>query len=329
MQLDAATTQTAGHTGREGAWDGMAEIYVLQFDVVAIVNVGDIDASLVVLLGLHALGESHDFGLYLAVGVEGVNGLHTPVGGYDGGEGAVSVILKLFDGHAAAEATAAGQLARVVEKVGMSLEVGHAAMVGEGVGTGEWHHLAGIPPGAFGMWRRAVADVFRNATGSIEEEIFTPLSFRRGVGGEVSHQPRTFHVGVFILLAGLALVHHGSAEGFLGHVECADFTVNGNHVVVELGVIYLGVAPHNPCLLVAVNHDRGVNVVPGTVLVKRLADGIAERSCGGVADCHADGHAAGNLRVGADVPVKFAVAFNALRGPGTVVSPRERFEGEW
>ena len=53
--LYLTTTQSTGHTSGKGTWQILAEMDVLQLDIVAIMDISDIDAHLVVLLGLHAL----------------------------------------------------------------------------------------------------------------------------------------------------------------------------------------------------------------------------------------------------------------------------------
>ena len=184
LYLSAA--QSAGHACREGSRHLVAQVYVLQLDVVAVVDVGDVDAQAVLhlgtlvgchqpLLGLHALGEGHGLGLHAAVGVELGHGLHALAGGQDGGEGAVVVVLELLDGHATPEAAAAGQLTRMVEEVGVTLVVGHAAVVGERACVAERHDFAGVCPRSRGVGRRAVGDMFGHAAGGIQQAIRLPI----------------------------------------------------------------------------------------------------------------------------------------------------------
>ncbi len=248
-------------------------------------DVGDIDADGIVLLGFQTFGESHRLGLHAAVGTEGIDGFHALVGRHDGGEAAVGVVLEFLYGHASAEASAIGQLARVVEEIGVSFVVGNATVVGERVGLAERHDLASILPRACRRRRRAVADVLRHSAGSIEQL----------VGAVALRQPRAFHVAVLVFLALLALAHHRASEGLLGHVQLSQLAAVGNHVAVELQVVTLRIAPHQPGLAVVVDEDCWVDVVPRAVLKQRLSDGILERPRRRVAHSHTDGHAAGEL----------------------------------
>ena len=201
----------------------------------------------------------------------------------------------------------------------MPLEVGHAAVVGERARVAQGHDLARILPRAGGVGGCGVADVFRHTASRIEEVVAaTPQG--------LFHQPRPLHVAVLVGLPRLALVYLGAAESLLGHVEASQFAGVGNHVAVQLQVVALRVAPHEPGLSVVVNHHGGIDVVPRAVLEERFPQRVAEGPRGRVGHGHADGHASGQLRVGADVPEELAVALDALRRPGAVVGPGERFE---
>ena len=98
-------------------------------------DVGDIHAHLVILLGLHALRECHGLSLHLTIGVELGNGLHTLVGRHDGGEATVGIVLKLLHSHTTAKAATIGELAGVVEEIGVSLKVCHATVVRKRLGV--------------------------------------------------------------------------------------------------------------------------------------------------------------------------------------------------
>ena len=126
----------------------MAESYVLQFDIVTVMNIAYVDADLVVLLGLDAFGEGHRLSLHLTERVELADGLYSLVGGQNRGERTVGIVLELLNGHTAAEATATRQFARVIEEIGVSFVVDNAAMVGERFCLRKRHNLAGVSPGA-------------------------------------------------------------------------------------------------------------------------------------------------------------------------------------
>ena len=252
MQLNLSAPEAAGHACREAAGPGSAEVHILQLDIVAVMDIGDVDADGIVLFGLQAFGESHRLSLYATVRTEGINGFHAFVSRQDGGEAAVSIVLELLHGNATSEAAAVGQFTCVIEEIAVSFVVGHAAMVGERVGLAERHNLTGIFPWAGGRGSRAVADVLRHTAGSIEQL----------VGAVALCQPRAFHIAVLVFLARITSAHHWAAKSFLCHVELAQLTAVGNHVAVELQVVALRVTPHQPCLAVVVDEYGGVDVIP-------------------------------------------------------------------
>ena len=169
--------------------------------------------------------------------------------------------------------------------------------------------------------------MLRNTTGGIQQKIAVGhLLFT--VSLRILHNPRTFHIRVLILLTSLTLAHDGTAKGFLRHIQTSQFTTIRYHVAVELQVVALRVTPHEPCLTIVVNHHRRVDMIPGTVLEERFTDGITERTRGRVADSHTDSHATRQFGMGTDIPVELAVALDGLRGPCTVVSPREALQGQ-
>ena len=254
-------------------------------------DVGNVDAHLVVLLSFDTLGEGHRLSFDLAEGVELGDGLHTLVGRQDGGERTIGIILELLDGYATAEATATRQLAGVVEEVGVSLVVGHTAMIGKRAGIAQRHNLTGIGPRASGVGSSAVRDMLGNATGGVEQLVNLRRVYLIFLTVNLAN-PRSLGVTVLILLAFLALVHCGRTEGFLSHIETPQLTTVRDHVLVQLQVVALGISPHQPRLTVVINHHRGVDMIPATVLEERFSYRITEGTDGRVADSYADGHTA-------------------------------------
>ena len=251
----------------------------------------------------------------------------------DDREGAVVIVSELFHGDTATKASPAWQLARVVEEIAMSLEVGHAAVVGKRLCFFQGHDCAPIRPWAFKRRSRAVGYMLRHAAGSIEQIVewlglLGGLSFL--VEGEhvAAQDPGTLGVAVLILHVLLTLFRVGCAKALHRLVDLLHLAVEREHVAVQTGVIDGGIAPEEPGLPVVLNEYRGVNVIPAAVVEERFAEGIAERPCGRVGHGHADGHAVGQLGVGTDVPIELAVALNALGCPGTVVGPAEAVETE-
>ena len=97
-------------------------------------DIGYIDAHLVILFRLHTLRECHRLGLHLTEGVESRDRLYAFVGRHDGWERTVGIILKLLNSNATAKATTFRQLTRMVEEIAMSVEVGDTAVVGKRLG---------------------------------------------------------------------------------------------------------------------------------------------------------------------------------------------------
>ena len=257
-------------------------------------DVGHIDAHLVVLLCLQALREGHGLGLHLTERVELSHGLHALIGRHDSGERAVGIVLELLYGHATAEATATRQFTRMIEEVGVALVVGYTAVVGERPRITQRHNLASIRPRTSGMRRSTIRNMFRYSTSGIEQIVglgrwLLAFSFWLLYLGGL-HQPRAFCIAILVFLATFTLVHGRRSEGLLRHVKLTQFTTIGDHVLVQLQVVALGVTPHEPCLTVIVNHHRWVDVVPRTILKQRFADGITERASRRVADGNTDSH---------------------------------------
>ena len=162
-------TQSTGYTGAKGTRQFVAESHMLKLDIVAIVNVTDIDTDVVALLGLHSTRESHGLGLHTTEGTECIDRLHALVGRHDGRERAVSIVLELLDSHATAKASTSGQLTRMIEEIGMSFVVGHTAVVGKRTRVAQRHDDTCVFPRAYGRRCRAVGDVFRHSTSSIQQ----------------------------------------------------------------------------------------------------------------------------------------------------------------
>ena len=88
------------------------------------------------------------------------------------------------------------------------------------------------------------------------------------------------------------------------------------HVVVELDIIHVRVAPVHVCLPVVVDEHAGIDVVPVSSLpYQRLAERVVERPVGRVGHKHA--YAVAVYRA---VHVELAVALHDARGPGPVVA---------
>ena len=205
-------------------------------------------------------------------------------------DGAVGVVLHLGGRHGAALVVLEGlkvhQVVVLAEDVGVALVVGYAGVVATGA-VGVAYDVARRCPGTGGAVAHGVAQPLVTAGGGKAQVVF--------VGALV--EPRAFLVIVDV--------------GQLG-----DADLHRSHVVVEQGVVAVGVAPVEVCLSVVVGVDRGVYVVPVLLLPhERLAQGVAERAVGRVAHEHADA-----VSVERGIEVVRAVALNGLDGPGPVVA---------
>ena len=161
--------------------------------------------------------------------------------------------------------------------------------------------------------------MFGYTTGGIEQIVT--------LGGLWSlHNPRTFGIAVLVFHIFLTFLHIRRAETFDGLFYCLNLAGEGYHVGVQLGIIDNGVTPEEPCLIIVVDKHCGVDMIPLAVLIERLSDGIAERTGRRVSYGHTYCHTSGDLRVGTDVPIEFAVSLNGLGSPGTIVGPGETLE---
>ena len=167
--------------------------------------------------------------------------------------------------------------------------------------------------------------MLRHATSSIEEVV--ALGGLLGITHlRLLHDPRTFRVRILILLGSVALRCIRSAETFLGHLQIEYFASEANHVLVKFHTIDTWITPVEPCLTVIIDEYGRVDVVPRAILIQWFADGIAERTRRTVCHSHTDSHTAREARMSTDVPVKLAVALDALACPGAVVCPAEAFQ---
>ena len=184
----------------------MAESHILQLDIVIVMDIGHIDTHLTILLSLQAFRECHRLSLHLAEGVECRNGLHTFVSRKDGGERAVSIILELLDSHTTAKAATTRQLARMVEEIAVTIEVGYTTVVGKRLGLAQRHNLASISPRTCGRWGCAIRDVLRHTTSGIQQEIAFSC-WLLAISLRILHQPRALRIAILVFLAPFTLVH--------------------------------------------------------------------------------------------------------------------------
>ena len=153
--------------------------------------------------------------------------------------------------------------------------------------------------------------MLRHATSGIEQLIHLLLINLIFFLVDLS-DPRTFSVVILVFLALLALVHRGCAKAFLGHIHTTQLATIRDHIAIELEIVNLRVTPQEPGLTIVVNHHGGVDMIPRAVLEEGLSNGILEGTCGRIAHCHANGHAAREFAVGANIPIELAIALDGL-----------------
>ena len=142
------------------------------------------------------------------------------------------------------------------------------------------------------------------------------------------HNPRTFGIGVLILFVLVTLCHIGSAETLFCHLHLLHLTIDADHVLIQLQVVDARIAPIEPCLTIIINEHSGVNMIPTAIFIERLANGIAERTCGRICHSHTNRHTARETGMSTDVPIELTIALYALTRPCTIVCPTETFQSQ-
>ncbi len=228
---------------------------------------------------------------------------------------AVGVIAKLRRADASVEQASALELSCVVEKIGLSLEIGDSCVIGESSALLGHKHSA-VDPRAGGRGGCGVGKML--AVLALAE---------RGVDHIIEVvplvEPRAFGVGGAGHVSALG-------EGLYCHrdFDYPDSLVIGNHVLVEKDVSQLGVAEVEVCLTVVIDKYGWVDIVPVALVDKRVTY-VGEWACGAFGHSHGDSHAAVFLMNRA-VEIEFSVAMDALGRPCSVLRPGDiLFEGEY
>ena len=169
----------------------------------------------------------------------------------------------------------------MVEEVVMALILHYAAVVGKRPCVLQWHNFAHIFPRTCRAVRHRIGYMLRHSACRIEHVVLATAFLN----------PRAFGVAVLILHVFLSETRSWRTESLFGHLDHSEFAAIRNHVVVELEVVDLRIAPVEPCLSVVVNHHRRVYVVPRSVLEERFAYRVAERSRRRIAHSHTYRHA--------------------------------------
>ena len=99
-------------------------------------------------------------------------------------------------------------------------------------------------------------------------------------------------------------------------IKHIDVATGRNHILVELDVIDIGIAPVHVGLTVIVNEHRGIDVLPMLLLPnQRFAKGVFKRSVGRVSHQHTD-----TMSVQWCIEIVLTIAFDSLDSPGTVLT---------
>src|SRR5665213_601436 len=145
------------------------------------------------------------------------------------------------------ETTAARQGGIVVEQVGFSFIVHNPGMIRKATSLGRHHHTAVFPRAGW-TWAGGIADMFGNGSSGKDEIVETVVFV----------EPRAFFISGETLRISFAAL----AKSFNGHVlhdeaMVTDVGVVGDHVLVQLHIPALGIAPAKISLAVVVNeHGR-------------------------------------------------------------------------
>ena len=291
-------------------------------------NLRDIHTSFICLFRLHALGVSDGLSLIALERIESTDRRYSLLCMMDDRECAISIILEFLYGNAASESTT--QFACMIEEIRLSLEVHHTTVVSKGTRFLQWHDFSLVFPRSERFLAHRVSDMLRHTTCRIEHIIvFASL-----------HKPRTLGIIIFIFHGRVTILHIRSTKAIHGHVDSAHLSlvINGflrvhsvlqaNHVVIQLGIIEMRIAPIEICLPIIIYPDRRIDVIPLTIIKERFAECILERTCRRIAHGNTDGDTTTQLGVGADIPVIFAISLDGLCRPGTVIRPGEGREVE-
>ena len=88
------------------------------------------------------------------------------------------------------------------------------------------------------------------------------------------------------------------------------------------------ITPVEISLSIIIQPNRRVDIVPTSIIEKRLSQRILERTGRRISHSYADSHSARQFRVRTDVPVILTISFDGLCSPSSVVCPGKRAEVE-
>ena len=222
MYLYLTATQAASNTSCESTWVLIGKRYVLQFYIIAIMDVANINTYLIILLCLNTFRESHGLGLNLTIRIKLSHRFYTCISRHNGWKATIGIILKLLYCNTATKATTLWQLTSMVEEVTMSFIVCYSTVVSKRVSITQRHNLASILPRTKWRWSSTVRNMFRHTSSSIQQLISTITLGK----------PRTFYIAILIFLAFLALFHHRATESLFCHWQFTKFALVRNHVAI-------------------------------------------------------------------------------------------------
>ena len=246
----------------------------------------------------------------------------------DNWECAVGIIFEFFHSHTASES--ATQFTRMIEEIRLALEVGHTAMVSKGTRIFQWHDFAHILPWSERLLAHGISDMLRHSTCSIKHIIVLATL----------HEPRSLCVAILIFSGRITLLHVRRTESLLSHHDSAHFTLfinsclsiyttlEADHIFIQFGIVKMRITPIEISLTILIHPDGRVDIVPTSIIEKRFAQRILERTGRRICHSYADSHSARQFRVRTDIPVILTITFDGLCCPGTVVCPGKRTEVE-
>lgn len=160
-----------------------------------------------------------------------------------------------------------GSFSRMVEKIWLTLELCHAAMVGERTGVAKRHDLSHIFPRTCRAVAHGISDMLGHPTGGIQKIILAVSLV----------EPRSLRIVILIFLILLPQLWRGGTETLHGLLHYVDITRIRHHVVIQLHIEYLRITPIEISLSVVIDINSRIDICP-IAIHKRLADSILERT---------------------------------------------------
>ena len=137
-------------------------------------------------------------------------------------------------------------------------------------------------------------------------------------------QPRTFGIDIFIFLSFYPFFRIRSTKTFNSLFYFTDFTLYGDHVIIQLCVVNIRISPIKISLSIIINPNSRIYVIP-TAITKRFPNCIFKRTSRTITNSHPNSHRIGQLGMKANIPIELSITFYTLRSPSPIICPFKRF----